>query len=427
MPSNTTHIIYYRTDPEADKLLINILSDYFASVLVVDAMRDICRQLISKEQKVFLITGPSVVKCLSAYYRSLDAVAEYPVCEHRVVAMVPRHEEAEAYQAFRSGIVDDYMVARPVYEMHRVILICEHLLASMGIAVKHKKGDMTFVREIGKVSEDVGRAVSRGLERRELLRSEFEQTMLDIDKALDGAVAKIRSHQPVDLDLVKLRETLSAIRSDEVRPELLKLQQKTMNLIGELLDNVNLPKGKNDDAADEANSAAFETPASDGDNRVDDENNAQETSHYTFNRLYSEDVDYEQILQQQKSTPSILLVEDDAISAQLTKKLLNHYKIKVDVAANGRVAFASLSNRHYSLVLMDVTLPDTNGIYIVDQVCTTDGPNKDTPIVMLSGRKDKITVQQAVERGAKGYIVKPLYKESLEKLFEKFGLNIVAK
>ncbi|MFC7002726.1 hypothetical protein ACFQMB_15570 [Pseudobowmanella zhangzhouensis] len=42
MPSNTTHIIYYRTDPEADKLLINILSDYFASVLVVDAMRDIC-------------------------------------------------------------------------------------------------------------------------------------------------------------------------------------------------------------------------------------------------------------------------------------------------------------------------------------------------------------------------------------------------
>jgi response regulator of citrate/malate metabolism len=76
---------------------------------------------------------------------------------------------------------------------------------------------------------------------------------------------------------------------------------------------------------------------------------------------------------------------------------------------------------------MDVNLPDTNGIYIVDQISNQDGVNYDTPIIMLSGIKDRATVSQAIKRGAKDYIIKPLYKDLIGKLFAKYNLPLILK
>jgi response regulator of citrate/malate metabolism len=76
---------------------------------------------------------------------------------------------------------------------------------------------------------------------------------------------------------------------------------------------------------------------------------------------------------------------------------------------------------------LDINLPDTNGIYIVGQISNGDGLNRDTPIIMLSGSKDKATVSQAIKSGAKGYIIKPLYKDLINKLFTKYNLPIAAK
>ncbi len=419
----TSPIVLYQTDAEADKLIEQTLNDYFGRIQVFTQKKDLCRALVNTQEKVFLITADSMADCLATYYRCLDAVADYPICQHRVVAMIPRQDEKEAYQAFRSGVIDDYMVARPVYEVHRPILICEHLLVELGVVFNHNRGDLTFVRNENKYSSDLQTFVSKGVKRKEEIRQAFESTMIEVDKALDMAVFKIRQSQPVELDMDKLKNTLSAIRSDEVRPELLQLQNKAMGLLEQMLNIAN-PK---QEAPSEQPLESAQSSPSPSDQRQVDESPPQEKpavkKDYVFNRLFSENVDYEQELEKQKASPRILLVEDDAISAQLTTKILNQYKIKVDVVTNGRSAFAALSNRPYSLVLMDITLPDTNGIYIVDQVCNGDGPNKSSPIVILSGKKDKNTVRQAVERGAKGYIVKPLYKDSVEKLFEKFSVN----
>ena len=69
---------------------------------------------------------------------------------------------------------------------------------------------------------------------------------------------------------------------------------------------------------------------------------------------------------------------------------------------------------------MDVNLPDTNGIYIVGQANSEQSLNADTPIIMLSGDKHKATVTKAMQKGAKGYIIKPLQKSSFDRLIEKY-------
>jgi hypothetical protein len=184
------HIVLFQTNADSDRIIVNTLRAHFKRVIVVEVLKDLCKLLVNMTPKVFLITGNSMPKSLTSYYRALDAVSEHKICDHRVVSLIPRQEIAEAYNAFRSGVIDDYLVARPVYEIHRVILICEHLLVQLGIAVNLKSNDEEFVEQIANVSPEVTLSIVKGLERKSALRFEFETCISEIDRALDNASVK---------------------------------------------------------------------------------------------------------------------------------------------------------------------------------------------------------------------------------------------
>jgi CheY-like chemotaxis protein len=354
------------------------------------------------------MTGETLPNSLVSYYSSLDAVSDYDFCEHRVVSLVPRQAESEAYEAYSNGVIDDYMVARPVYELHRIILICEHLLIELGVLVNSHKQGKNFVKHLEQYPQNMQGFLKSGADRKADMRLAFEQSISDIDKALDRAAEDIQSNQSVKLDLKKLKQTLSLIRSDEIRPELIQLQIKALDLLQQTI-------------------GLSSSESADADHAIEATENKEKADSYQFNRLYQQDIDPDSVLKARSKVPSVLVVEDDIISLQLTLKLLKAYNLKVDTVNTGRKALAALTGEKYSLVLMDINLPDTNGIYIVDQTCNQEGLNKGTPVIMLSGNKDKATVETALKRGAKGYILKPLYKASVVKLFTKYKLPLKVK
>jgi len=422
MTKDPSHIVFYKTDLEADRLLITTLQEHFSRICVVDNLKEICQQLMNQKSKIFLITGDTTEQCLATYYRSLDAVNDYTVCEHKVVALLPRHCEEEAYEAFRSGMIDDYLVARPLYEIHRVLMICEHLLTGLGVVVSSSKGILSFVEQSEHYAKETQTSIARHLLRKDVMREAFEKSLHDIGTALDRAAERIQQHQSVNLNITQIKETLATIRSDEIRPELLQLQQKAMDLLEQAVEHSHIVDEEPEVSSDSSHPTNEIEPAQ-------DKQSIKERSEqdYVFNRLYQQQVNPEELLQKQSEMPCVLVVEDDAISIQLTHKLLTSYNIKVDLVSNGRQAFAALTSQQYNLVLMDITLPDTNGIYIADQVTSGKGPNSQTPIIILSSTHNKEIVTQAIERGAKGYIIKPLYKESLKKIFERFDIPLHAK
>jgi CheY-like chemotaxis protein len=409
-PKLDNHIVVFQTDAASDRIIIETLINHFKRITVVETLKDLCRLLVDKTSKVFLITGEDLTDGLASYYRSLNAVSEYEICEHRIVSLIPRQFETKAYYAFRNGVIDDYLVSRPVYEIHRVILICEHLLIELGIVVNLKSDDVEFVEQIKNIPPEVKTSIVKGLERRSALRLEFDNCIAEIDFALDSATNKLQNNQSVDLDINKLKETLAVIRSDEIRPVLLKLQQKAMDLLEQALGASNYEESK---------SNATHTKTVD---RIKHKLPEQ----YTFNRLYK-DVAPDSLINEKHKLPVILVVEDDVISILLTRDLLDNYKVKLDVADTGRKALVAIASQRYDLILMDVNLPDTNGIDIVDQVSQGNGINCNTPIIMLSGTKNQASVSHAIERGAKGYIVKPLYKDAVNELFAKYKLDITFK
>src|SRR5262247_3282177 len=111
------------------------------------------------------------------------------------------------------------------------------------------------------------------------------------------------------------------------------------------------------------------------------------------------------------SNAHILVVDDEADIRTLLKEILSEEGYEVDVAANAAQARASRARQSPDLVLLDIWMPDVDGISLLREwsASTTDG----CPVVMMSGHGTVETAVEATRLGAVDYVEKPL---SLAKL-----------
>ena len=101
----------------------------------------------------------------------------------------------------------------------------------------------------------------------------------------------------------------------------------------------------------------------------------------------------------------ILLVEDDLRLAETLAEALGDHLYTVDIAANGLLAWDYVKSLEYDLVLLDVMLPELDGITLCQQLRSQGYL---MPILMITARdtvSDKIT---GLDAGADDYIVKPV-------------------
>jgi len=73
-------------------------------------------------------------------------------------------------------------------------------------------------------------------------------------------------------------------------------------------------------------------------------------------------VDDEEIVVPNFSSSRILLVEDNSINRQVALGFLSDSHVKVDIAENGLIALQKLQNAKYDLVLMDIQMPEMDGL-----------------------------------------------------------------
>ena len=103
--------------------------------------------------------------------------------------------------------------------------------------------------------------------------------------------------------------------------------------------------------------------------------------------------------------PSILIVEDHKIVADLLADILRRSE-KFEVAGmvhTAKDALERLSGQGVDLVLVDVSLPDTNGIELVAMI---HEKYPHIPSLVISGHNTSLYVNRSLEAGARGYIVK---------------------
>ncbi len=106
----------------------------------------------------------------------------------------------------------------------------------------------------------------------------------------------------------------------------------------------------------------------------------------------------------------ILVVEDDHAVAQSLQLLLGSYNYAVDIAADGEVALQMMDAFEYHLVLLDVLLPQLNGIEVCRQL-RKKGFRQ--PVLLLTGQGEIHQKAIALNVGADDYVVKPFDNEEL--------------
>ena len=108
-------------------------------------------------------------------------------------------------------------------------------------------------------------------------------------------------------------------------------------------------------------------------------------------------------------THHILIVEDDPRLAEMVAEYLGEAGFRVAVAARGAVALERLTRETYDAVVLDLMLPDMDGL----EVCRQLRAKSDTPVLMLTARGDAMDRVVGLELGADDYLPKPFEPREL--------------
>jgi len=118
---------------------------------------------------------------------------------------------------------------------------------------------------------------------------------------------------------------------------------------------------------------------------------------------------------------SILLAEDNPVNQKLALRLLEKRGHNVTIAANGTQALAALKKRPYDLVLMDVQMPEMDGLEAtvhLRQLEQLSGQHQ--PIVAMTALAIKGDRDRCFAAGMDGYISKPIHPQELDDVLDKY-------
>jgi sigma-B regulation protein RsbU (phosphoserine phosphatase) len=104
----------------------------------------------------------------------------------------------------------------------------------------------------------------------------------------------------------------------------------------------------------------------------------------------------------------VLVVDDNSINRDLLRNWLTHQGHEVAEARGGVEGLAQIRRNDYDLILLDLVMPDKNGLEVLETLAA-EGLLGLAPIIMLSASDELDGVEKCIERGADDYMVKPFH------------------
>jgi CheY-like chemotaxis protein len=104
--------------------------------------------------------------------------------------------------------------------------------------------------------------------------------------------------------------------------------------------------------------------------------------------------------------PRVLVVDDERAIRLLCRINLGLAGMEVLEATDGAAALAAARREHPDLILLDVMMPDVDGLQVARQLAR-DEATRDIPIVFLSARAERVDELRGYEAGAVAYVTKP--------------------
>jgi signal transduction histidine kinase/CheY-like chemotaxis protein len=114
---------------------------------------------------------------------------------------------------------------------------------------------------------------------------------------------------------------------------------------------------------------------------------------------------------------NILLVEDNELNQLLAIKVFEKFDKTIDIADNGKIAIAKIEKNNYDIILMDIQMPEMDGIELTRYIRTNFGSKSKTPIIALTAHATSNEEKRCLDSGMNDYLSKPFdFNELLEKI-----------
>lgn len=106
--------------------------------------------------------------------------------------------------------------------------------------------------------------------------------------------------------------------------------------------------------------------------------------------------------------PQILVVEDVMIAQKIASIIFGQYGCAVVTANSGRSALEAVTNQKFDFILMDLGLPDTDGVTLTTDLRAQGGWLKEVPIVAMTAHTDSSFKGAASSAGITDFYIKPM-------------------
>ena len=120
----------------------------------------------------------------------------------------------------------------------------------------------------------------------------------------------------------------------------------------------------------------------------------------------------------------ILLVEDDKINRLIVNNILKRQNVALTKVKNGVQAIEILKKESFDLILMDIQMPDMNGIEATNII--RDELKMQTPIIALTANSFGSEIDEVMEVGMNDYLIKPFEEQDLINVITKY-YNVTPK
>ena len=110
---------------------------------------------------------------------------------------------------------------------------------------------------------------------------------------------------------------------------------------------------------------------------------------------------------------SILIAEDSPINAKVITAFLEEAKHTVSHAENGALALELLKKNNYDLVIMDMRMPEMDGLQATKELRNMEGTSQHTPVIALTANASKEDQRACEKAGMDSFLTKPVDKQKL--------------
>jgi signal transduction histidine kinase/CheY-like chemotaxis protein len=125
-----------------------------------------------------------------------------------------------------------------------------------------------------------------------------------------------------------------------------------------------------------------------------------------------------------KEMTSILLVEDNDINQKVAMKTLTKYGFMADVVGNGQKALETLKKKHYDIVLMDVQMPEMDGLEATREIRKWEPPLCRIPIIALTAGAFNEDRQRCEAAGMDDFLTKPFDPQKMHDVIRKWTVDV---